>query len=466
MPGLEPRNNAPPCPGADGTTIGSQLQFNLFCAHDIEGDVIDTLDARSLPECAEFCANTHPRCNAFTFSDNNQCRMISNADGNPARNRFRDAGVAQYPVLGPSGCTLGGPQALGGGQFTMNCGTIVNGGDLAQRHHPTLEACAGDCAVSQGCVGFSFNAGLDLGFMNCYLKSEIGEGSMGAFASVDTGVLNAAVDTSPDNTPDPQPAGDDAGGGGDAQPSAGDEGDDAAGGDDGVAADPVVVTQPAETVTEQLPGATQVITVSPDANAETPLEQVPGFNTIGASQNPGGILFTPSRAVATRTLVQLSTSASSVISVTQLVTVPADVTPTGFAQMGRTGDGDTDDGGDGANMAWVAAPVVGGIAAVMVVVVMFIMFRKKKRRNNANASEDGGSGGMLGFVSRKRMPDISESGGGMLGFWKPNNAGAERLGSSGDEKPTSKYMVKDGKSVPRPGSEPHRPMTGLFRSRE
>ena len=81
------------------------------------------------------------------------------------------------------------------------CGRVINGGDMVQRHKRTYEECAADCADTTGCVAFSFEAGLQQGFMNCYLKSEFEEGDMSFVEGVDTGVMSAGVSQTPSQRP-------------------------------------------------------------------------------------------------------------------------------------------------------------------------------------------------------------------------------------------------------------------------
>jgi len=138
-----------------------------------------------------------------------------------------------------------------------------------------------------------------------------------------------------------------------------------------------------------------------------------------------------------------------VVSVTQVVTLPAD---------------SNNDGGNGgsASLSWVAAPVVGGIAAFLVVIVLVIMFRK--RRNNSRGSSSGGSWkSVFGLGSGKsRAPPMQGGTGGILGSSRTSSM--QRLGSS-DGRSVPVYEVKGGKVALRETTtEVQRPMTGLFRS--
>jgi hypothetical protein len=195
MPGLVPRNNSPPCPGADGGQLGDALRFNVFCAHNIEGETIETLDADSFSDCVQKCTNHHPRCDAVTFSIRERCRLKVNIIPKETRpSRIVDGAAALYPDLGPSGCSSGG-MAVAGANFRTFCGKVSPGNDFANMHQQSMDGCARACAGTNGCVGFTFDSLMSQGFNNCYLKNSVPSGNIIDGPGVDTAVVNNAADT-------------------------------------------------------------------------------------------------------------------------------------------------------------------------------------------------------------------------------------------------------------------------------
>lgn len=189
------RRTSPPCPDADGQTIGAGLPLTLSCGATLTGEVLTTLpEATSLEQCATFCGTFHPRCDGINYSDADGCRLLGGVGGaGTARSSLSDdAAVAEYPALPPSSCR-DGVQGVAGGEFEGMCGRVLDNGDLVQRHRETYGACAEDCAGTTDCVAFSFEASMERGFMNCYLKSEILEGAMSFVEGVDSGVMGTGV---------------------------------------------------------------------------------------------------------------------------------------------------------------------------------------------------------------------------------------------------------------------------------
>lgn len=193
------RRSSPPCPGADGQEVGSPLRVVLSCGVALDGEVIGTIpEATTLTQCADFCGTFHPRCEGINFSDADGCQLFGVPSGGgeiPTKpSRFVDSGRGQYPTLAQSSCRSGRQLAQGSsGTFEAMCGQVINGADIVQRHHTTFEGCATDCATTNGCRAFSFEASLDRGFNNCYLKSDAANGSLSFVEGIDTGVFSAAV---------------------------------------------------------------------------------------------------------------------------------------------------------------------------------------------------------------------------------------------------------------------------------
>lgn len=194
------RRSSPPCPNADGQTIGTGLPLTLSCGATLPGEILVTLpEATTLEQCANFCGTFHPRCNGINYSEADGCRLIGGVGGaGTARSSLSDdAATAEYPALPPSSCRDGVQMVPGREAFEGMCGQVINDGDLVQRHRETYEACAEDCAGTTDCVAFSFEASMDRGFMNCYLKSAFLDGAMTFVEGVDSGVMSAGVSRSP-----------------------------------------------------------------------------------------------------------------------------------------------------------------------------------------------------------------------------------------------------------------------------
>lgn len=193
------RRSSPPCPNADGESIGTGLLLTLSCGASLNGEVLDTIEASSLEQCADFCGTFHPRCDGINFNDDDGCRLIGGVGGagESESNLGDDSATAEYPTLPSSSCSDGEQTTPEGQRFEAMCGQVVNGGDLVQRHSRTYEECAGECAGTTDCVAFSFDASMERGFMNCYLKSELDEGSMSFVEGVDTGMMSAGVSQFP-----------------------------------------------------------------------------------------------------------------------------------------------------------------------------------------------------------------------------------------------------------------------------
>ena len=194
------KRSSPPCPNASGETIGTGLLLTLSCGSSLEGEVLETLTtATSLEQCANFCGTFHPRCDGINFNEEDGCRLIGGVGGaGSSRSSFKDdSATANYPTLPSSSCNDGQNTAASGGEFEAMCSQVINGGDLVQRHQRTYEECAEDCAGTRDCVAFSFEASMNRGFSNCYLKSGFDEGAMSFLEGVDSGVMSAGVSQTP-----------------------------------------------------------------------------------------------------------------------------------------------------------------------------------------------------------------------------------------------------------------------------
>ncbi|SPQ25493.1 b70aff9a-902b-487a-8f75-5a5b7bcaae2e [Thermothielavioides terrestris] len=121
--GVQRRQNKTPCPGGNGTTIGTDQSFTVLCNTDLGGDVL------SRPSAGDLTASNCP--------------------------------------------TLNGAQQALGTSFTTLCGFIIDGNDISQNYAPTFQDCMGQCASTTGCAALSFDPSQNLGFKNCYLKTTV-----------------------------------------------------------------------------------------------------------------------------------------------------------------------------------------------------------------------------------------------------------------------------------------------------
>ncbi|KAK0641749.1 hypothetical protein B0T16DRAFT_439271 [Cercophora newfieldiana] len=195
---VERRQQASPCPNRNGTQIGNTQTFTLSCGTDIGGNVINTLEAFDLLACADLCSSFHPRCDGISF-DGATCQLKARLSPVGVRpSRRIDSAVAIFPAASSNCATVGASQSSLGKTFSIACGTVIAGFDMVQNFAPTFQDCMGQCSATNGCAAISFDATLDQGFKNCYLKSVVTDATLVvADARVDTallqGVGNAAA---------------------------------------------------------------------------------------------------------------------------------------------------------------------------------------------------------------------------------------------------------------------------------
>ncbi|KAJ9138393.1 hypothetical protein NKR23_g8456 [Pleurostoma richardsiae] len=449
------RRDDSPCPQGNGTQIGTAQQFTVFCDLNDFGDVQSTMDADSLTACADICSSFHPKCEGVSF-DNKKCRLKSSVDPAKARPaRKIDMAVASFPTASSNCGSLGGSATAPNGMaFQLFCNNIINGKDISQAFAPTFQDCLGQCAGTGGCGAVSFDASMSQGFKNCYLKGPAGPGDPLVDQGIDTAIMsNAAAAADPAPAPAPSP------------------------GTTTVQAPPpppetTTVVAPPTTVTAQpVPTPTPSTSETPapaPATTETP-PPVP----VPASTS-GGTFFTPTPSpsagvpppaapttMTTQTVV-VSTVApgSSTIYVTSVLTLPVTPSPataapetTVLPTTTTAADGgvesDLADAGAAGSRAWIAAPVVGGVAALVLIALMFVMWGRRRRESrrghplwfdwlplprrrpgNNLSSVSGGGGAGRGWSPRA----------GRFGnFWRPGG-GAEKLG---DEETGGRGVLRD-----------------------
>ncbi|KAI8623865.1 hypothetical protein F5Y19DRAFT_344725 [Xylariaceae sp. FL1651] len=365
-----------PCPSGNGTMIGDEQKFTVYCNTRFQGDELFRQKTDSLTTCTNICTSfQNPRCEGAQFKDNGDCVLIGNIVPKGTRpNRFFDSALALFPQPGPtSSCSQQGSGTVFLSQnsaFDLQCGQILNGKDLEQQFQMTFEACLAACSTNTTCGGVSFDPQQDIGFKNCYLKSPFAASELLPKNGVDSAFIAN-----------------------NASPAA--DGNVAAGVATGTTVTSVVGTT-----------ATSVVGTTATSVVTTSATVVPDPVTIAGS------VITVS--VPVPTIVTSSTSAL------------ADSTATLSAGAGNSsGNGLGNDPGNGpgngrgndsnggrpsfANVgsttssnAWIAAPVIGGVAALTLVLAIFILWGRRRRRDSPSNTRNAGplSRGPLGNFGR------------------------------------------------------------------
>jgi Multi-glycosylated core protein 24 (MGC-24), sialomucin/PAN domain len=168
-------NSRSPCPAAAGTTAGIAQQFTLLCGFDLPGDDLVQQAATSLLQCMDICSSYHPRCDAVAYEaseahGSNNC-YLKYAVGTPTTQSFEmDAATAIWPNT-QEDCTVNGTVTAAGYEFQTFCGQDYPRDDLVQNFAASLHDCLGLCAGQASCLGVSYEASMEHGYENCYLKS-------------------------------------------------------------------------------------------------------------------------------------------------------------------------------------------------------------------------------------------------------------------------------------------------------
>ncbi|KAK4161053.1 hypothetical protein QBC43DRAFT_324388 [Cladorrhinum sp. PSN259] len=351
--GLNKRQGNSPCPSGNGTTVGTFQPFTVLCNTQLEGDIIDRLDAFDYKACVDLCSSFHPKCEGASF-DGSRCALKARLRPAEARlSRRIDSGLASFPGASSNCATLQGTQQILSTNFNLRCGFIIAGNDMGQNYAPTFQDCLGQCAATSGCAAVSFDPSQDLGFKNCYLKSTVANPStdIAADRRTDSALVAAAGAAVPDSG---------AGAGASAGTGAG----------AGVATVPV-----------------------PSASASPGNGVV--FFTPPANGNAGATTSVLPPAVPTETLLSDTvqptdttiTSSSVLLTPPQFTFFPSPGSGTGT----NTASPDSltpanGGGGDSTSSnAWIAAPVVGSVAAIALIVISFIMLKRRRGRSSSSS---------------------------------------------------------------------------------
>ncbi|KAI0468682.1 hypothetical protein F4859DRAFT_198032 [Xylaria cf. heliscus] len=414
----ERQTSRAPCPNGNGTTIGTEQQFVVYCDTRFRGDEIFRQKADSLSACTDMCTSfQNPRCEGAQFRENKDCVLLGNIVPEGTRpSRIFDSALAVFPQPGPTSSCL--QQGTGttflsrGSSFTLQCGKVVNGNDLEQQFQMTLESCLAACSANPACGGVTFDPQQTAGFRNCYLKTTIDDSDTFAKTGLDSAVI---------------------------------------------------VNNANQAVNSNIPAAGTSTSTSTSASviSSTPSEAVP-------QQPTAFITIVPSQGAASGAIVTVSVPVpvTSVSSAGAL----ADSTPgasSGAATDNSRGGINSDRprfgnvGPSTSSNAWIAAPVIGGIAALTLVLTVFVLWgRRRRRRDNNNTDSPlvrngradpttmsmalGNFGKGLGDAAADRL---SRS----RAFFSSSSEKKTRLGSSSssdlDDDKTSRYANRGGFKV-------------------
>ncbi|KAK4244478.1 hypothetical protein C7999DRAFT_17272 [Corynascus novoguineensis] len=356
------RQNQAPCPSGNGTTIGTAQEFTVLCNTILDGDFLNRLDAFDFTACVDLCSSSHPKCEATSF-DGSNCVLKARLQPSERRlSRRIDTAIATFPGASSNCPTLGGAQEALGTRFTTMCGFIIDGNDISQNFAPTFQDCLGQCAATSGCAALSFDPSLDLGFKNCYLKTAVTNSSdIAADRRTDSAMVAMAAAPAPSDDSSSGPA------------------------IPGVSTIPVPSSAPA--------GGGGAIFFTPP----------PGPSTMVASSLLGtsNAVPTPESSLPAGTPLITSLTVGS-----DLIPLPdPSIPPVSSTEAAPDAAAGQDAGNGSQSMAWVAAPVVGGVAAISLIAVSFVLLRRRRRGTGIGAggeiegkSGSSGSSGLAGLL--------------------------------------------------------------------
>ncbi|KAI1261040.1 hypothetical protein F5Y18DRAFT_213789 [Xylariaceae sp. FL1019] len=313
-----------PCPAGNGTMVGTDQQFIVFCNTRFRGTVVFRQKSDSLTTCMNLCTSfQNPRCEGAQYGNNGDCVLVGNLEPEGTRPfRFFDSAAALFPDPGPtSSCTQQGTGTnflSGSSRFNLQCGSSVSGNDIEQQFQMTFEGCMGACDANPECGGVSYAASQDAGFKNCYLKSPFTGSELFAMPGIDSAFIAndsvaGVVGAEPASVTDAM----------------------------GVSAVTTIATPTLSLITE--PGTT--LTVS-----------VPAMTTTVSSTSALADIQTPSTAASDDSTADKSGNGR----------------PPNFTSLSASSSSN----------AWIAAPVIGGVAAFTLILAVFILWGRRRRRDN------------------------------------------------------------------------------------
>ncbi|GAP85997.1 hypothetical protein SAMD00023353_0301130 [Rosellinia necatrix] len=333
--------------------IGDEQQFNVFCNTRLRGDELFRQKTDSFATCTTLCTSfQNPRCEGAQFKDDNgDCVLIGNMVPEGTRpSRMFDSAAALFPSPGPtSSCAQQGAGTTFLGQnassFALRCGTVVDGKDLGQQFQMTFEGCLSACGADPACGGITFDPQQAAGFRNCYLKTTaVVDADVLAKSGVDSAVLVSNNGASP--------------AGGDQEESANTSSSSTA----------VALSTPVAASS----GGTVFVTVMPGP------EMVSG--SVVTVSVPIPATSTPSSSALADSTAEASSAVDTGLGDTDTNNTNSD---SGRPRFGNGGPSTSSN-------AWIAAPVIGGIAALTLILAVFVLWGRRRRRDNVPPPSDSG----------------------------------------------------------------------------
>ncbi|KAF2726704.1 hypothetical protein EJ04DRAFT_173424, partial [Polyplosphaeria fusca] len=177
-----------PCPSASPPNIGTIQQFFVSCNVDLPGSDSERLPASSLLECVNICANSHliqgHRCEAVVYEASaahgtDNC-YLKNAVPSLFQQTFVvDSAVPVWPTDNHEDCEGISQELQTSGGFQTHCGQDYPFNDYKQYNADSLASCVGMCAAQNDtCAGVSYEASMESGYLNCYLKNAVGNNGL------------------------------------------------------------------------------------------------------------------------------------------------------------------------------------------------------------------------------------------------------------------------------------------------
>ncbi|KAF2736007.1 hypothetical protein EJ04DRAFT_511298 [Polyplosphaeria fusca] len=190
---------------AANQTSQNGLPFTIACGQAVQGlDVCgtDSFDCRkhtaTLADCLDHCSTLHPLCTGVTWDARMENGFQNCYPKRAAPRQFDDArkynknshsakAIIAFPTEEECHASADGKvTASNADEFELSCNEGRYGTNVTVQHAESHSACVDACATYSGtapCQGAVFDANMDGGYENCYLKSDIG-GAVGNMPGV------------------------------------------------------------------------------------------------------------------------------------------------------------------------------------------------------------------------------------------------------------------------------------------
>ncbi|KAJ2976104.1 hypothetical protein NUW58_g8172 [Xylaria curta] len=330
-----------PCPNGNGTVIGDQQQFIVHCNTRFRGDEVFRQKTGSLAKCVELCASfQRSRCEGAQFKFNRDCVLIANLIPEGTRpSRFFDSAAAVFPQPGRAdSCFQQGASTTfsrKGPKSPLRCSETASGRDLERQFQKSLESCLAACRANPACDVVTYDPRQAGGFKNCYLKT-----------AIDTPDTPADIDVDP------------------AVPE--DDANKVANSNTAAVISTSTSTNTISTITRASTDATPQTTALVTAIAD--------FGTAPTS-------------IATASSLVPVASIPSTVALADSAPEPSRATSPGTGNgLGDVNNGQRPNFGNAAasnsSNAWIAAPVISGIAVLTLILAVFL-WRRHRQRNKS-----------------------------------------------------------------------------------